>query len=231
MNDPSKHQEQHQSDTDLLYLRILKDAVTDTTEPCQFPDPSSTISEFANSKNSASRNFRSSRVPQLDNVINDFLAKKGVFDLPPTPQLWDCCLDALVNMSDWQTNRDILIKIYFDHVHPFAPVVNRVDFLNRYQSGDFSLLLLWSMLTSASIYASAELLSSCGFVDRSAAQESFFFRAKLLHDFAVAETPLLMLQGSIILASVILDHPSDWDFEYWLHNAIRLANKIDLHNV
>lgn len=87
MNDLSKKQEQHQSDPDLLYLRILKDAVTDTTEPCQFPDPSSIVSESSNSKNSASRNFRSSRVPQLDNVVSDFLAKKAVFDLPPTPQL------------------------------------------------------------------------------------------------------------------------------------------------
>ena len=86
------------------------------------------------------------------------------------------------------------------------------------------------MLTLASIHAPADVLSACGFASRLAAQESFFCKAKLLHDFAAEDDPLLMLQGSIMLCMVILDHPSDRDFGYWFHNAIRLATKLDLHN-
>lgn len=52
-------------------------------------------------------------------------------------------------------------------------------------------------------------------------------KTKLLHDFAV-EDDLLLLQGFTILCMVILDHPTQWDFGYWLHNAIRLATKLDL---
>lgn len=52
----------------------------------------------------------------------------------------------------------------------------------------------------------------------------------LLHDFATEDDPLLMLQGSIILCMVILDHPTDRDFGYWFHNAIRLATKLDLRD-
>jgi hypothetical protein len=92
------------------------------------------------------------------------------------------------------------------------------------------LFLLRVILTLASVHAPSDVLSACGFANRSAAQESFFSKAKLLHDFAAEDDPLLMLQGSIILCMVILDHPSDRDFGYWFHNAVRLATKLDLRN-
>ncbi|KIW35708.1 uncharacterized protein PV07_02392 [Cladophialophora immunda] len=138
--------------------------------------------------------------------------KKGVFDLPHPHHL------------------DALIKTYFDHVYPFAPIINRADFIRGYQSGDCSLFILRAILTPASLHASADVLSACGFASCSAAQASFFSKAKLLHDFAAEDDPLLILQGSIILCMVILDHPTDWDFGYWFHNAIRLATKLDLRN-
>lgn len=109
-------------------------------------------------------------------------------------------------------------------------MINRADFIRNYQSGDCSLFLLRVILTLASLHAPADVLSACGFASRSAAQESFFIKAKLLHDFATEDDPLMMLQGSIILCMVILDHPTDRDFGYWFHNAIRLATKLDLRN-
>ncbi len=124
----------------------------------------------------------------------------------------------------------MFIKTYFAHVYPFAGVINRADFIRGYESGDCSLFLLRVILTAASIYVPVSVLSACGFASRSAAQESFFSKAKLLHDFAAKDDPLLMLQGSIILCTVILDHPTEWDFGYWFHNAIRLATKLDLRN-
>lgn len=140
-------------------------------------------------------------------------------------------LVLLITLLTNGTDRDALVKIYFDHVHPFSPVINRTDFIHGYQSGKCSLLLLSIVLTTASIYASEDLLSTCGFSSRSAAQESFFSKTKLLYDFAAEQDPLLMLQGSIILCTVILDHPTDWDFDYWFHNAIRLATKLDVRNM
>ncbi|KAG9790347.1 hypothetical protein KCU88_g1316, partial [Aureobasidium melanogenum] len=148
----------------------------------------------------------------LDDIENEYLVKKGVFDLPP------------------RHNLDALVKTYFDHVHPFAPLINRADFIRRYQSGNCSLFLLHVILTPASLHAPADVLSACGFASRSAAQESFFSKAKVLHDFDAEDDPLLMLQGSTILSMVILDHPTDQDFGYWFHNAVRLATKLDLRN-
>lgn len=87
------------------------------------------------------------------------------------------------------------------------------------------------MLTPSSIHAPAYVLSACGFESRSAAQDAFFSKAKLLYDFASDEDPLSKLQGSIILCMIILDRPTDRDFGYWLHNAIRLATKLDVRTV
>ena len=75
------------------------------------------------------------------------------------------------------------------------------------------------------------MLSVCGFESRSAAQNAFFSKAKLLYDFSTEEDPLLKLQGSIILCMVILDRSTDQDFGYWFHNAIRLATKLDIRTV
>ena len=132
--------------------------------------------------------------------------------------------------SQIENDRDTLIKTYFDHVYPFAPVINRTSFVREYQSGNCSLFLLHVILTLATLHAPADVLSACGFVSRSAAQNSFFSKAKLLHDFVAEDDPLLMLQGSIVMCTVILDHPTDRDFDYWFHNAIRLASKLDLYN-
>ncbi|KAI1408883.1 fungal-specific transcription factor domain-containing protein [Hypoxylon sp. FL1857] len=205
-------QSPRRTEPDLFYLNILNDAVTDTTESSQYHTILNTPCRSRPEGGLAPRDYLWTKLPQLDDIDNEYLAKKGVFDLPPPHHL------------------DTLVKTYFDHVHPFAPVINRADFIRGYQSGNCSLFLLRVILTPASLHAPTDVLSACGFASRSAAQESFFSKAKLLHDFTAEDDPLLMLQGSIILSMVILDHPTDRDFGYWFHNAIRLATKLDLRN-
>ncbi|KAF2228834.1 hypothetical protein EV356DRAFT_537744 [Viridothelium virens] len=207
-SDSLDFQSPRQTEPDLLYLNILNDAVKETTESSRHSTPYRPRPEDSFTP----RNCLWTKLPQLDDLDNEYLVKKGVFDLPPPRHL------------------DNFIKTYFDHVYPFAPVIDRADFIRGYQSGDCSLFLLRVLLTPASLHAPADVLSACGFASRSAAQESFFSKAKLLHDFAAEDDPLLMLQGSIILCTVILDRPTDRDFGYWFHNAIRLATKLDLRN-
>lgn len=88
-----------------------------------------------------------------------------------------------------------------------------------------------AILTTATLYAPADVISACGFHDRSAAQAAFLSKATLLYDFQYETAPLSMLQGSIILGTVILGHAADKDFQYWFHNSIRLAAKLDIHNM
>jgi hypothetical protein len=110
-------------------------------------------------------------------------------------------------------------------------VINKAEFTRDYRADNCSLFLLYAVLTTASLHVPDEILFSCGLASRSDAQESFFLKAKLLHDFGTEIDNLVVLQGSIILCMVVLSHPTDRDFYYWLHNAIRLANKIGLQDM
>lgn len=125
----------------------------------------------------------------------------------------------------------MLLKAYFDHIHPFSPVLERVDFMTDYHSGNHSLFLLHAVLAVATMYVSEQVLAACGFPDRAAAQASFFSKANLLHDFNCERDPLVTLQGSIILGGVVLAHPTERDYRYWFPNSIRLAVQLNIHSL
>ncbi|CAG9970344.1 unnamed protein product [Clonostachys byssicola] len=210
--DSPDYESPHQTEPDLLYINILNDAVKASATSSRLHSASGAAYRSEIEPSLTPRNCCWARLSQLDDIDNEYLAKKGVFDLPPRHHL------------------DALVKAYFDHVHPFLPVINRAEFIRGYESGDCSLFLLRVMLTPASLHAPVDVLSACGFPSRSAAQASFFAKANLLHGLVADADPLMMLQGSIILCSVILDHPTSRDFGYWFHNAINLANKLNLRD-
>lgn len=124
----------------------------------------------------------------------------------------------------------MLVRAYFDHAYSSSPIIERVEFIRSYQSGNCSLFLLYAIFAAATLFAPPEAISGCGFTDRSTAQESFFLKANLLYDFQYEKDTLRMLQGSLILGLIVLDHPTDRDFQYWFHNSIRLGVKLGIHN-
>ncbi|KAJ4215839.1 hypothetical protein NW759_009699 [Fusarium solani] len=200
----------HQSRPDLHYLNILHDAITDSPTS---PQHASNDTPGSRPDDDLIPRIRLwNKPPELDEVDNEFLTKKGVFDLPAP-----CYMDMLV-------------RTYFHHACSSSPVIERVEFLRSYKSGACSLFLLYAIFADATLFAPLEAISGCGFTDRSAAQESFFSKANLLYDFQYEKDTLRMLQGSLILGVIILDHPTDRDFQYWFHNSIRLAVKLDIHN-
>lgn len=114
-------------------------------------------------------------------------------------------------------------------MHPYAPVLNRVDFVQSYRSGKFSTFLMHAVLAIAALYVPKETLLASGFSDRAAAQASFFSKATLLYDFRCEKSQLRMMQGSLILSSSVFSYSLDKDFRYWFLNAVRLATKMGLH--
>ncbi|KAI6771339.1 hypothetical protein HG531_008964 [Fusarium graminearum] len=194
---------------DLLYMNILQDTVNKSaTGP----------GEAANAAGNDDDNCLHTQIRgwnpllQLDEVDSEYLTKKGVFKLP-APQ-----------------HMDAFVKAYFDHVYPFAPILNRVDFMESYRSGDCSLFLLHAISTAGCSYVPIEVIQECGYTDRSAAHVSFFLKAKLFHDFHCHGGSLPMLQGCMILGDIVPDHPSDRDFHYWFYNSVRWASRLGLHN-
>jgi hypothetical protein len=93
-------------------------------------------------------------------------------------------------------------------------VINRADLIRGYQSRDCSLFPLYAIFTITTLYAPADVLPSCCHSSHAVAQESFFYKKKLLYDFPAESGPLVSLQGSIILCTVILDLSTDKDYGY-----------------
>lgn len=101
--------------------------------------------------------------------------------------------------------------------------------MRGYRLGNYSLFLLYTMLAPATLHAPLDIITGCGFDDRSSAQASFTAKATMLHDFQVESDLLPLLQGSITMGMLIPDYSTDKDFHYWFYNATRLAVKLDIH--
>jgi hypothetical protein len=86
-SDPLDCQSPRQTELDLLYLNILNDAVKETTESSRHHTTSSTPYRPRPEVSFTPRNCLWTKLPQLDGIDNEYLVKKGVFDLPPPPHL------------------------------------------------------------------------------------------------------------------------------------------------
>lgn len=181
----------------------------------------------------------------LDDVDREYLMKKRVLELPPRECVYVAsCLShetlvllllCLVSVSSLPLltnhNREAIFKSYFEFVFPYAPILDKIEFLRDYYSGCYSHFLVQAVLASGSLYAPMDVLSACGFgfQSRSDAQVAFCAKAALLYDFECERRQLRMLQGSAILGTTPCIHVTDKEFRYWFHNAIRLAVKMGLN--
>ncbi|UKZ54440.1 hypothetical protein TrVGV298_008248 [Trichoderma virens] len=148
---------------------------------------------------------------RLNNADKEYLQQRGAFTLPSQP----CC--------------ESMLRQHFISVYPLIPVFNYVDFMNSYFSGSYSWFMMQAILASAVPYTPLEVLTDCGFKDRSTALEFFFSNAVKLYDFGYEESQLVKLQGSLVLSTILVSYTIDKDFRFWHHNAVRLAMRLGLH--
>ncbi|KAJ4148069.1 hypothetical protein LMH87_002557 [Akanthomyces muscarius] len=197
--------DKRQSQTQLHYYHILKEAVDDGALDDQNDktgtpfDPDDDDQPWHG-------------VPQLDDIDKEYLNKKKVFDLPTKRYL------------------AVFITSYFTTLEPYAPIIDKGDFIHNFESGTCSLFLLYAILAASSLYVPHETIEECGFAERAEAQATFASRATLLYDFQVESNALDFLQGSLLMTKVLLEHPTDKDFNYWFYNALRLATKLGLYS-
>jgi hypothetical protein len=122
-----------------------------------------------------------------------------------------------------------LLHIYFERVHPYTPVLDRIAFLRRFSELTYSPFLLQCVLTSVTPYVPNHLIFAMGYADRSSAEKSLFFKAQLLYDLEAEKSQLCLLQGSLMLTSSDFAFVRDKDCRFWLANAVRLATQMGLH--
>lgn len=83
-SDPPDCQSPRQAEPDLLYLNILNDAVEETAESSRgHTTTNNTPYQPSPEESFTPRNCLWTKLPQLDDIDNEYLVKKGVFDLPP----------------------------------------------------------------------------------------------------------------------------------------------------
>ncbi|KAG7055955.1 hypothetical protein JMJ77_0008406 [Colletotrichum scovillei] len=193
------------------YLSILKTAMNGS-ETSESPGLGSTANSSTDNTPHYPENTQVG-MSGLDPVDLEFLMKKGAFALPHR--------DALM----------MFLTAYFRFVHPYSPVLNPNHFLQSYESGTYSPFLIQTVLTSATLYVPADLLTSCGYSNVTEAQTAFFSKALLLHDFQCEKSQLYLLQGSLILGTTAFFYPIDRDVQYWFFNAVRLATKLELQKL
>ncbi|ODV77302.1 uncharacterized protein CANTADRAFT_34018, partial [Suhomyces tanzawaensis NRRL Y-17324] len=143
----------------------------------------------------------------LDSVELEILKLRGAFLLPSH----DLALD--------------IINSYFEHVHPLMPVINRTEFMRKFEDPDDnpSLMLLQSVLLCGSRVSKNPLLMDHN-NSTMLASLTFFRRAKALYEASYESDPVSVLQ-TLLLVGSFWEGPEDVtkNSYYWTKVAIALA--------
>lgn len=152
------------------------------------------------------------RLNELDNEELEILKFRGAFLLPPR----DLC--------------DELIECYFEKIHPTIPVLNRSQFMRKYNdpANPPSLLLLQSMLLAGSrVCQNPALLDSNGSADL--ASLTFYKRAKALFDANYENDRLIIVQSVALLSWWGGPEDMTKNTFYWCRVALSIAQGFGLH--
>lgn len=155
----------------------------------------------------------SSRINEMDKEEIEILKMRAAFLLPAR----DLC--------------DDLIENYFEKVHPVIPIINRTQFMRRYNdpSSPPSLLLVQAMLIAGSrVCRNPALLDSDG--SPRLATLTFYKRAKALFDCNYELDRIAMIQAAVLLGWWS-DGPEEAtrNVFYWTRIAIAIAQGVGMH--
>lgn len=149
----------------------------------------------------------------LDLVELEILKLRGAFLLPPR----ELALD--------------IIELYFEHVHPLMPVINRTEFMTKFNDPDDSpsLMLLQAVLLCGSRVSKNPLLfDSKGLSNLSSL--TFFRRAKALYETNYESDPSSIVQTVLLIGSY-WEGPEDVTRNsfYWTRVGVGLAQGFGFH--
>ncbi|ROW06021.1 hypothetical protein VMCG_04632 [Cytospora schulzeri] len=166
-------------------------------------------------------------LPHLPKFVNPLPAKIG-----PDEVSYLHCKGAL-SLPELRLQRQLL-QAYIEFVHPYMPLLELHDFLNRVNSRDgrngrVSLLLYQAVMFAASAFVGIKALNEAGYTNRRAARKVFFQKARLLYDFDYESDRLVLVQA-LLLMTYWYEAPEDQkDTWHWMGVAISLAHTVALH--
>ncbi|KAM0558126.1 hypothetical protein ACHAPJ_005293 [Fusarium lateritium] len=148
----------------------------------------------------------------------------------PTPSTWGMTQDLVTEVSSFpaQEVRDALVEAYFDHIHPFLPIVSKPEFIARYRTPNNPppLLLFQSVLMAGAHACSHPLVAN----DRHAVQNVLFRRASMLYHMRHESDRMHLLQAAALFTWHIGDGDTvaggPW---YWSGIAVRIGCGLGAH--
>ncbi|KAK9348487.1 fungal-specific transcription factor domain-containing protein [Lipomyces starkeyi] len=155
----------------------------------------------------------SARLNELDPEEIEMLNRRGAFLLPPR----DIC--------------DELVECFFTTIHPIVPMINRTQFMRRYNDpkNPPSLLLLQSILLAGTrVCRNPALMDQNGSADL--ASLTLYKRAKALYDANYEDDRISIVQ-SLVLLGWWWEGPEDVtkNVFYWTRVALCVAQGFGLH--
>ncbi|KAK9239822.1 fungal-specific transcription factor domain-containing protein [Lipomyces kononenkoae] len=155
----------------------------------------------------------SARLNELDPEEIEMLNRRGAFLLPPR----DIC--------------DELVECFFTTIHPIVPMINRTQFMRRYNDPQNppSLLLLQSILLAGTrVCRNPALMDQNGSADM--ASLTLYKRAKALYDANYEDDRISIVQ-SLVLLGWWWEGPEDVtkNVFYWTRVALSVAQGFGIH--
>lgn len=150
----------------------------------------------------------SKAISQLDTSTRIFLSDQGVLKLPRGPIT------------------HALLAVFFKHVHPHVPVVDKAALLRDYSARTCSPLLLNSMFALASNFADEGLVIAVGVGTGSSTGEMadhFVQKARLLADFGLEHDHETQLVSFLLLTQMWQTWTMERNPRYWIGRAMNVG--------
>ncbi|KAL6229262.1 hypothetical protein BDW75DRAFT_249973 [Aspergillus navahoensis] len=123
----------------------------------------------------------------------------------------------------------LLIRAFFELVHPAFPVIDRENFTRLYPQGQVSPLVLQAIFLVGFTVCSESLIREAGYSDRAIARKTHYLRAKMLYDADYEKDPLSVV-AALLLFGFWWSGPEDQkDYSYWVGCATILALSFGIH--
>ncbi|KAF5010719.1 hypothetical protein FDECE_3130 [Fusarium decemcellulare] len=148
----------------------------------------------------------------------------------PSPDVWGTAQDLATEVASFpaQEVRDALVLAYFEHIHPFLPIVSMPEFIASYRTPDKPppLLLFQAVLMAGAHACPHPLVAN----DRHAVKNILFRRASMLYHMRHESDRIHLLQA----AALFTWHVGDGDTVaggpwYWSGIAVRIGYGLGAH--
>jgi len=121
------------------------------------------------------------------------------------------------------------LRAYFMYAFPYAPILDRCDFLMRYRRQQHSSFVMQALLSYGASFVDDHFIHRAGYTTHQEARETFYSRASLLYSFDCEKNQLDLLQGCLLLGFSYISPRRNKDYRYWFSNALRIATNMGMH--